>query len=225
VTVPEVPAGPGPGSSLDGAVADLGAAGVATVYEACGRRGLLEREWVRVTPGRRTAGPARTVRCASGDNRAVHEAMGRIRPGEVLVVAMDEPVPAAVIGDLLATQAVARGAVGLLVDAAVRDVDDLLGMPLTVHARWVNARGATKEHRGAVDEPVEIGGTAVEPGDLVVLDDDGATSVPQGEIAAAADAVRARLEKERGLRARWAAGELSYDAYGLRAEDEGGQHW
>lgn len=205
-------------------VAELGAAGVATVYEACGRRGLLEREWVTVTPGRRVAGTARTALCGPGDNRAVHEAMARVRPGDVLVVTMEDPVPAAVIGDLLATQAVAHGAVGLLVDAAVRDVADLLEMPLTVHARWRNARGATKEHRGAVDVPVTIGGTTVNPGDVVVLDDDGATCVAREDVPAAADAVRARLHKEAGLRTRWASGELSYDAYGLRAEDEDGDH-
>lgn len=204
----------------DQLVAELGRAGVATVYEAYGRRGLLEREWLAITPGRRVAGTARTALCGPGDNRAVHEAMSRVGPGDVLVVTMEEPVPAAVIGDLLATQAVAHGAVGLLVDAAVRDVAELAATPLTVHARWRNARGATKKHRGAVDVPVTIGGTTVNPGDVVVLDDDGAAAVAVADLTAAVDAVRARLEKEAALRSRWAGGELSYDAYGLRDEDE-----
>ncbi|GGF46264.1 methyltransferase [Marmoricola endophyticus] len=201
-------------------VAELGAAGVATVYEAAGRSGLLEEQWQQVTPGRRVAGRACTVLCGPGDNRAVHEALAHVRPGDVLVVTMDEPAPAAVVGDLLATQAVAQGVVGLLIDAAVRDTAELGQMPLTVHARWRNARGATKAHRGAVDVPVVVGGTRVAPGDVVVLDDDGAAVVPSGEAGRVLDAVRARLQKESALRARWAKGELSYDAYGLRAEDE-----
>lgn len=203
-------------------VAELGEAGVATVYEAYGRRGLVEHEWQVVAPGRRVAGPARTARCASGDNRAVHEALSRVQPGEVLVLAMDEPAPVALVGDLLATQAVAQGAVGILVDAAVRDSAELSGMPLAVLARWRSARGATKTQRGAVDVPVTVGGATIEPGDVVVLDDDGATAVSREDVDETLIAVRTRLEKEAGLRVRWARGELSYDAYGMRAEDEDG---
>lgn len=203
-------------------IAELGRAGVATVYEAYGRRGLIEENWDVVTPGRRVAGPARTVLCGPGDNRAVHEAMDVVRPGEVLVITMDDPVPAAVLGDLLATQAAARGVAGILVNAAVRDTTDLAGMPMAIHTRWRNARGAGRSHRGQLNVPVCVGGTTIEPGDVVVLDDDGATSVQAADVPLVVEAVRARITKEACLRARWANGELSYDVYGLRAEDTEG---
>lgn len=200
-------------------VAELGDAGVATVYEAYGRRGLIDGPWDAVTPGRSVAGPARIAVCGPGDNRAVHEVMAHVQPGEVLVLTMTDPEPVALLGDLLATQAQAQGAVGVLVNAAVRDSADLAGMQLTVVARWRSSRGATKNVRGAVNVEVEFGETTVRPGDLVVLDNDGATSVAADDVEDVLAKVRARIAKEADLRARWAAGELSYDAYGLRAED------
>ncbi|CAL9563867.1 4-carboxy-4-hydroxy-2-oxoadipate aldolase [Streptomyces sp. enrichment culture] len=202
--------------------AELGRAGVATVYEAYGRRGLIEHTWDAVTPGRRAAGPACTVLCGPGDNRAVHEAMDALRPGQILVVTMAEPRPVALLGDLLATQAAVRGAAGILVDAAVRDTAELAGMQMAVHTRWRSARGAGKEHRGQVNVPVRVGGTTIEPGDTVVLDDDGATAVRAADVPRVVEAVRARITKEAALRARWLNGEISYDAYGLRAQDTEG---
>ena len=196
---------------------ELGEAGVASVYEAYGRRGLIEGPWDVVSPGRTVAGPARTAVCGPGDNRAVHEVMAQVQPGEVLVLTMEDPEPVALVGELLATQAVAQGAVGILVDAAVRDTAELAAMPLTTLTRWRNVRGATKTKRGSVNVEVSIGQTAVRPGDVVVLDDDGATCVRAEDVEDVLSDVRARIEKERGLRARWEAGELSYDVYGLRA--------
>jgi 4-hydroxy-4-methyl-2-oxoglutarate aldolase len=200
--------------------AELAEAGVATVYEACGRRGLLDVEWYSLLPGSKVAGPARIARCGQRDNRAVHEVMAHLRPGEVLVLTMPEPEPVALLGDLLATQAKTIGAAGILVDAAVRDSADLAAMGLPVWTRWRRARGATKNVRGEIDVPVAVGGTTVHPGDVVVLDDDGAASVALSDMDNVVSAVRKRLAKEADLRARWASGELSYDAYGMRAEDE-----
>lgn len=200
-------------------IAELGHAGVATVYEAYGRRGLLEGPWDVVAPGRSVAGPARIAVCAPGDNRAVHEVMAHLRPGEILLLTTETPEPVALFGDLLATQAQAHGAVGVLVNAAVRDSADLAGMQMAVLTRWRNARGATKNHRGTVNVDATFGDTTVRPGDIVVLDDDGATSVVADDVVDVVTSVRARIAKEADLRARWSAGELSYDAYGLRAED------
>ena len=194
-------------------------AGVATVYEAYGRRGLLDVDLIPLAPGRSVAGPARIALCGQNDNRAVHEVMAHVQPGEILVLTMPEAAPVALFGDLLATQALTAGAAGVLVNAAVRDSADLARLPMPVWTRWRRATGATKNHRGSVNVPVSIGGTEINPGDLLVLDDDGATAIARSDVDSALTAVRERLAKEDGLRKRWAAGELSYDAYGMRAED------
>ncbi|MGW3887760.1 4-carboxy-4-hydroxy-2-oxoadipate aldolase/oxaloacetate decarboxylase [Micromonospora chokoriensis] len=201
-------------------IGTLAAAGVATVYEAAGRRGLIDVDLVQVVPGSRVAGVARTVVCGQGDNRAVHEAMTLVRPGEVLVLTMPEPAPVALIGELLATQAKVAGAAGVLVDAAVRDVDELRTLGLPVWARWCRVRGATKRDRGSLDVPVPVGGATVEPGDVMVLDADGAVVVRRTSADAVAAATRSRTARETGLRARLEAGEFSYDLHGMRTEDE-----
>lgn len=206
---------------LPAACAELARAGVATVYEAAGRQGLVDADLTQVVPGSRVAGPARTARCGQDDNRAVHEVMTRLTPGDVLVLSMPEPAPVALVGELLATQAAVRGAAGVLVDAAVRDVEELCGLGLPVWARWVRARGATKDARGACDLPVTVGGATVRPGDVMVLDADGGVVVAAGSVAAVLAAVRARIEREAALRERLRAGESSYEIYGLRAQDAG----
>jgi 4-hydroxy-4-methyl-2-oxoglutarate aldolase len=200
--------------------AELAAAGVATVYEAYGRRGLIDLDLIPLHPGRRVAGPAHIALCGQDDNRAVHEIMPQVAPGEILVLTMPEPAPVALFGDLLATQAETAGAAAILVNAAVRDSAELATREMPIWARWRRATGATKASRGAVNTAVILGGTPVEPGDVLVLDDDGATAIARRDVAGALNAVRARIAKEDGLRRRWAAGEFSYDAYGMRAEDE-----
>jgi 4-hydroxy-4-methyl-2-oxoglutarate aldolase len=199
---------------------ELAKAGVATVYEAYGRRGLLDVDLTPLAAGSRAAGPARIALCGQNDNRAVHEVMTHLQPGEILVLTMPEAAPVALFGDLLATQAQTAGAAGVLVNAAVRDSVDLAKLAMPVWTRWRRATGATKNTRGSVNVPVTIGGTEIESGDVLVLDDDGATAIKSSEVDSALVAVRERIGKEDGLRKRWAAGELSYDAYGMRAEDE-----
>ncbi|MET7669270.1 4-carboxy-4-hydroxy-2-oxoadipate aldolase/oxaloacetate decarboxylase [Micromonospora luteifusca] len=203
-----------------GVIEALTAGGVATVFEAAGRCGLIDVDLVQIVPGTRIAGVARTVRCGQDDNRAVHEAMTVVRPGEVLVLTMPEPAPVALIGELLATQAKVAGAAGLLVDAAVRDVDELRELGLPIWARWHRVRGATKRERGSLDVAVRVGGATVNPGDVVVLDADGAVVVARGSAVEVAAATRSRIEKETRLRARLEAGEFSYDMHGLRPQDE-----
>lgn len=199
---------------------ELAEAGVATVYEAYGRCGLLDVDLTPLAAGGRAAGPARIALCGQNDNRAVHEVMAHLQPGEILVLTMPEAAPVALFGDLLATQAQTAGAAGVLVNAAVRDSADLATLAMPVWTRWRRATGATKSTRGSVNVPVTIGGTEIAPGDVLVLDDDGATSIRTSDVDSALVAVRERIAKEDGLRRRWAAGELSYDAYGMRAEDQ-----
>jgi 4-hydroxy-4-methyl-2-oxoglutarate aldolase len=194
--------------------------GVATIYEASGRKGLVEADLIQVIPGSRAAGPARTVTCGQADNRGVHAAMAAVQPGEVLVLTMPTAAPVALVGELLATQAKAHGAVALLVDAAVRDVEELRALGLPVWCRWVRATGATKTKRGQLDTVVEVGGAKIAPGDIVVLDADGAVAIDQSSVDEVLQASVARLQKEDANRHRFETGELSYDMYGMREEDQ-----
>ncbi|HET8742829.1 MAG TPA: 4-carboxy-4-hydroxy-2-oxoadipate aldolase/oxaloacetate decarboxylase [Gaiella sp.] len=199
---------------------ELARLGSATVYEAAGREGLVDAPLHRVIPGSRAAGPARTVLCGQDDNLMVHAAMSRVEPGDVLVLAMPEPTPVALVGDLLATQAKARGAAAILVDGAVRDVDELAELGLPIWSRFVRIRGAGKDVVGALDEPVTVGGQVIEPGDVVVLDGDGAAVVPHARLDEVLAAALERERREADKRAKLQAGALSYDLDGLREKVE-----
>ena len=200
---------------------ELAGLGVATVYEAAGRTGLVDIELTRLIPGSRVAGPALPVLCGQGDNLMVHAAIEQIRPGDVVVLSMPQPAPVALVGDLLVTQMKLKGAAGLVVDASVRDVDELVALGLPVWTRYVRVRGASKDSVGTVGQPVTVGGTPIRRGDVVVLDADGATVVAQERLDEVLDKARARLAKEDDMRARFAAGEISYDIHGLRRVVEG----
>jgi len=195
--------------------------GVATVHVAAGRTGVIDLPLTQVVPGSRVAGPARTALCAPGDNTMVHALIAHAGPGDVLVLTCVEPAPVALVGELLATQAQARGVAGILVDGAVRDVEELAELGLPIWARFVRAQGATKGEVGELDVPVVIGGVEIRPGDVVVMDCDGAMSLPSEQLAAALPLALERAEKELAMRQRYAAGELSYDLNGLREIVEG----
>jgi 4-hydroxy-4-methyl-2-oxoglutarate aldolase len=195
---------------------ELAELGVATVYEAAGRRGLIDVQLIQLIPGTRAAGPARTVRCGQGDNLMVHAALARTQPGDVLVVTMPRPEPVALLGDVLATQAKARGIAAVLVDAAVRDVDELVALGLPIWSRYLRARGAEKAEVGTIDEPVSIGDAVVRAGDVVVLDADGAVVVERERLSEVLEAARTRSEQEGEKRAELEKGALTYDLYGLR---------
>jgi 4-hydroxy-4-methyl-2-oxoglutarate aldolase len=195
---------------------ELARLGSATVHEASGREGLVDLDLVQVVPGSRAAGPARTVRCGQDDNLMVHAAMDRLAKGDVLVLTMPTPTPVALLGELLGTQAKARGAAAVLVDASVRDTEDLRELGLPVWAHWVRVAGADKAKPGTIDEPVEVGGATISPGDAVVLDTDGVVVVAEARVEEVLEASRDRAERERVKRAKLEAGALSYDLDGLR---------
>jgi len=190
--------------------------GVATVYEASGRQGLIDSPLIQLVPGSRVAGPARTVLCGQDDNLMVHAAIEQIQPGDVLVLTMPEPSPVALIGELLVTQVKVCGAAGILVDAAVRDVDELVELGLPIWTRFVRVRGATKTKLGQLNATVSVGGAQISPSDILILDTDGAVCVKRERITDVLRASEARLEKEARLREKLLAGELSYDVHGLR---------
>lgn len=202
-------------------IKELAQYGVATVYEAAGRSGLIDIPLVQIIPGSKVAGPARTVRCGQGDNLMVHAVMEQAQAGEILVLTMPEPAPVALIGELLATQALVRQVAGILVDASIRDSEEIQSLGLPVWTRWIRVRGATKTQVGTINETVTVGGTSIAPGDLVVLDADGAVAIADARAPAILEASRSRARSETTLRAQLQAGALSYDLSGLRAVVEG----
>jgi 4-hydroxy-4-methyl-2-oxoglutarate aldolase len=202
-------------------LAELARLGSATVYEAGGRRGYVDLDLHQIVPGARVAGPARTVRCGQGDNLMVHAAMAAVQPGDVLVLTMPEPAPVALVGDLLATQAQVHGAAGLLIDASVRDVEELREMGLPIWARWIRVRGATKDAVGEIDVPVVVGGATINPGDVLVLDADGVAVVEAERVDEVLAASQERERREAVKRAKLQDGELSYEIDGLREKVQG----
>ena len=200
---------------------ELARLGSATVYEAAGRGRFVDAPLQRISPGARVAGPARTVQCGQNDNLMVHAAMPLVQPGDVLVLTMPLPEPVALFGGLLATQARARGAAGVLVDGSVRDVEELAELGPPTWTRWVRIRGATKDEVGALDVPVEVGGAVIRPRDVVVLDADGVAVVEAERVDEVLSAALERERKERDKAQQLAAGALSYDLDGLRLRVEG----
>jgi len=190
--------------------------GVATVYEAAGRVGLVDVELHQIVPGSRVCGPARAVLCAEGDNLMVHAAMAVVQPGEILVLVMPREEPIALVGDLLATQAKARGVAGMLVGAAVRDVESLRTLGLPIWSRFIRARGASRANAGELNAPVQIGGATINTGDYVLMDADGAVVIARARVDEVLHAALAREQKETTNREKFASGVLSIDLYGLR---------
>jgi len=194
----------------------LGELGVATVYEASGREGLIDAPWIQLLPNSRAAGPARTVLCGQDDNLMVHAVMEHIQPGEVLVLSMPEPTPIALIGEILATQAKVRGAAALLVDASVRDVTELIELGLPIWTRFIRAKGATKTKIGELNQTMAVGGAQISPDDIIVLDADGGVCIKRERAGEVLQASEARLERETVLRRKLVSGEMTYDLHGLR---------
>jgi 4-hydroxy-4-methyl-2-oxoglutarate aldolase len=206
-------------------LAELGAAGVATVHEA-GGAGLLDPGIRPIQEGARIAGSAVTVSCAPRDNIMIHAAVEVIEPGDILVVSTTSPSTNGMFGELLATSVMARGCAGVVVDAGVRDISDLRRLGLPVWSRAVHASGTVKATPGSVNIPIVCGGATVGPGDGVVADDDGVVVVERERATEVLKAARERLERETEVRARLAAGELGVDFYGFRERLEAmGVRW
>lgn len=197
-------------------IAGLATAGVATVYEAQGRRGLLDTEIRPIQRGARIGGSAVTVSSAPGDNLMVHAAIEVLRAGDVLVVALTEPALYGVVGDLLATSMRAHGCVGLVIDSAVRDSAELNELGFPVWSRGIYSAGTAKATAGSVNVTVMCAGATVSPGDVIVADDDGVVVVRRDEAGSVLNATQQRLDKEAATRTRLEAGELGVDFYGLR---------
>jgi len=197
-------------------ISRLGEHGVATVHEAMGRLGLMQPYMRPIWPGARIAGSAVTVLAHPGDNWMLHVAIEQLKAGDVLVVALSAENTDGMFGDLLATSVQARGGLGLVIDAGVRDVRTLAELKFPVWSKAISAKGTVKATLGSVNIPVVCAGAAVNPGDAIIADDDGVVVVPRRKAAAVLAAADKRTQNEDDKRRRLAAGELGLDLYGMR---------
>jgi 4-hydroxy-4-methyl-2-oxoglutarate aldolase len=198
------------------AIGTLAAVGVSTAHEALGRSGLMKPYMRPVWAGAQIAGPAVTVLAQPGDNWMIHVAVEQCQKGDIVVVGCTSDNTDGMFGELLATALRARGVSGLVIDAGCRDVRPISEMGFPVWSKAISAKGTVKSTLGCVNIPVVCAGVNVEPGDVVVADDDGVVVIPRSLAVETAQKAQKRKDDEDGKRKQLEAGTLSLDMYKMR---------
>lgn len=189
--------------------------GAATIYEAQGQRGAIDARIASIDPAMKIVGPALTVDAGPADNLMLHVALRHARPGDVLVADARGYLEAGAWGDVLTAAAQHAGIAGLVINGAVRDAEEIIGMNFPLFARGLSIRGTTKTYKGSVGEPVDIAGTTVHNGDIIVGDRDGLVVVRAAEVDSTLELAAAREEKETRFRSAIAEGASTVELLGL----------
>jgi 4-hydroxy-4-methyl-2-oxoglutarate aldolase len=197
-------------------VEELSKFDVSTVYEAQGRIGIMNHEINPIIQGAAICGPAVTVTCFAGDNLMIHAAVEVCQPGDVLVITTIGQSVFGMIGELIVSALIKRGVIGVVIDAGIRDVAQIRQLGFPIWTRAIHSQGTTKNKGGWVNAPAICGGTQVDPGDIIMADDDGVVVVRKGDVKFALESSQRRGLKEENTKAKIARGELSLDFYGLR---------
>jgi len=187
----------------------------ATVHEAIGRRGAMHSSIKPLARGMKVCGPALTVKCQSGDNLMLLKALDMAKPGDVLVADMGQTTETGPWGEIAALQAQVRGVAGLVTNGSVRDSALICEMNFPVFCKAVSIKGTVKESLGLINHPISCGEVVVNPGDLILGDDDGIVVIPLAEVEEALAKSRERVTKEDKLMDRIRKGESLFEMLGF----------